>query len=162
MLTLSTAHAPHLSAGKKCCLSCSTSRFHFYISFFIHEICVSVCISSLRYEKSIPWTCLFLKKIKKAAWFWCNSHRLGSFPYALGKTIICPVAVRVFSFFERPRFSTTGAFWKVLVEYFSRHSLHSRRKKEEETSKVLHVTEITIPGTVSNIEITLKFHVALL
>ncbi len=53
----------------------------------------------------------------------------------------------------------------VLVEYFSdTHYIEGRKKKKKkgETSKVQHVTEITIPSVVSNIKITLKFHVALL
>lgn len=51
----------------------------------------------------------------------------------------------------------------ALVEYFQiLITLKEEKKIKGETSKVQHVTEITIPSMASNIKITLKFHVALL
>lgn len=47
--------------------------------------------------------------------------------------------------------------------YFSQIFITVKEEDEKKgTSKVQHVTEITIPSMVSNIKITLKFHVALL
>ena len=48
------------------------------------------------------------------------------------------------------------------VEYFPDSHYIEGKERGKKTSKLQHVTEITIPGMVSDIKITLKFHVALL
>lgn len=83
---------------------------------------------------------------------------------------VCLVAIRVFFllfFFHTlekgPASAPQGRFgWRWYNIFQILITLKKEEKKiKGETSKVQHITEITIPSMVSNIKITLKFHALL-
>lgn len=86
----------------------------------------------------------------------------GAYVYVKMMVGLCPVAVRCL-FLMNEDSAPQGRFferwWKNIFQILI---TLKEEKIKAETSKVQHVTEITIHSMISNIQITLKFRVALL